>query len=188
MHDIFSDVCGKLEGESIVGEAFRDTPNLWYFEERPQLETPTSTHPRTHSRNQNSSSHITAITPPGFTTGGVPIGDWREPIRRMLDRGLTVDFNIYITDRPPSDSCHRYSAPSSPILRPLLSSSDDNLLPSSFPQSLPLSPHVHIPAPSAGPPTSPSSFRTAQDPPLSIQAHPYPRPPSPFQKQHRIHR
>jgi hypothetical protein len=105
MHDIFSDICGMLEGESIVGEAFRDTPNLWCFQghdSHPQLETLTSTHPRTHSRKQNRPSHITTGTLPSFTTG-VPIQDWKEPIRRMvqtLDKGLTVDFSIRISDRP----------------------------------------------------------------------------------------
>jgi hypothetical protein len=33
--NILLDVCGKLEGENIIGEAIKGTPNLWCFEEPP---------------------------------------------------------------------------------------------------------------------------------------------------------
>ena len=84
MRDIFLDIRGKLEGESIVGEAFRDTANLLCFEGHPQPEANYTRYTRM-----------------------VPIRDWTEPIRRMvqtLDRDLTVNFNIHITDRLPSNT------------------------------------------------------------------------------------
>ena len=153
MHDIFSDVDGTLEGESIVGEAFGDTTNLWYIKEDWRWQTKI-----------------------------VPIRDWTEPIRRMVQtrkRGLTVNFNIHITERSPSNSgfSHNYPVTSFPIQRPLSSSSDDsdNLQPFLFSRSLPPTLKLQIPAPFSGPPTSsPSSFRTARGsltPPSS-------RPPS----------
>ncbi|KAH9995269.1 hypothetical protein BJV77DRAFT_1066358 [Russula vinacea] len=86
---IFKDVGGKLEGESIVGEAIQDIPNLWWFEEPPL--SPTSRSP-----DRSSPSSSTTTTP---TTPTLLKGDWREPIRRML---LSQDVNIRISAKPPT--------------------------------------------------------------------------------------
>jgi hypothetical protein len=84
-----------------------------------------------------------------------------------LKNGRNIDINLRITAKPlrPSNSGHSYSAPSSPIPQPLLSSSDDNLLPIVHSQSLPEALRIQIPEPSAGPLT-PSNYRTARNTPL----------------------
>jgi len=148
---IFSDVSGKLEGESIVGEAIKDTTNLRYFQEPPQFPA----------------SPIMNAAPTSST--GVPIRDWRGPIHRMLrtlKRGFTVDSNIRITTKPPSIATPTDSAPSSPIQLAFSSSIDGSLSPVVFPQSLPPLLQLQIPGPSTGTPT-PSIYRTAQNTPLS---------------------
>ncbi|KAF8478040.1 hypothetical protein DFH94DRAFT_753255 [Russula ochroleuca] len=101
---IFKDVCGKLEGESIVGAAIQDAPNLWWFEEPPL--SPTSQSPDW----SNPSSTMTAMTP--MTSPTLLNGNWTDPIRRMLS---SLDFNLRISAKPPTNSSPTYSAPSSPI-------------------------------------------------------------------------
>jgi len=87
-YDIFSDVCGKLEGESIVGEAIRGKSNLWYIQE-----------------------------PLGLATPKLKVGvrvkdkDWGVPIRRMLQKP-NGNTNLRITDQPPSSVI---DSPPSPI-------------------------------------------------------------------------
>lgn len=84
--DTLLDVCGKLVGESIIGAAVRDTP-LWWFEE-PPLSPASESQPVAGLPNWNSSP-----TPLS--------GDWREPIRQMLQ---SQDVNIRITIKPPENS------------------------------------------------------------------------------------
>jgi hypothetical protein len=111
--DPLLDVCGKLEGESIVAAAIQGIPNLWCFEEPPLS---LSSRPAL-SYNRNSPSHTltaTQIT----SAAGIPICDWREPIRRML---RSQDVNLRFTYKPPSSSTPNYlivSTPSYPKVRP----------------------------------------------------------------------
>jgi len=151
---LIEDVCGKLEGESIVGAAIRDTPNLWYFEEPPLSPAARPT----LSPSQNSPSPTMSAT--STSSVGVPIQDWREPIRRMLQ---SLDINIRITAKRPSNISP--NCPSSPVPPAGSSSSEDSLLPIVLP---PLRPPIklQIPAQSVGPLT-PSSYRTALTTPLS---------------------
>jgi hypothetical protein len=58
--DISADVCGKLEGEGIVGSSIKGKPNLRYCVER--LSAPPEANPMDWE----------------------PLEDWREPIRRLL--------------------------------------------------------------------------------------------------------
>lgn len=95
--DIFSDVCGLLEGEDIVGEAFKDTSNLWYREE--PLSSLTSL--PIFSPDQSSISPSMTATPTN-SSAWMPIQDWREPIRRILVSESTN--RLRITTRPPSSS------------------------------------------------------------------------------------
>jgi hypothetical protein len=161
---IFPDVCGKLEGESIVGEAIKDTTNLRYFQELPQFPAPRPA----FLPNRNNPSPTMNEAPTSSTTG-VPIRDWRGPIHRMLrtlNRGLTVDSNIRITTKPPRIAAPSDSAPSSSIQLAFSSSIDGSLSPVLFPQSLAPPLQLQIPRPSTGTPT-PSIYGTAQHTPLS---------------------
>jgi len=117
-------VHGRLEGEAIVGAAIQDTASLRYFEESPLPPAPRWAR---SSRLQYSSSPFMIARPRHFTAG-VPVQDWREPIRRML-RPLNVSINIRIMADPPSDASHTYaSARSSPIPTGVTSNSDGSLL------------------------------------------------------------
>ena len=161
---IFPDVCGKLEGESIVGEAINDTANLRYFQEPPQVPTPRPA----FLPNRNNPSPTMNEAPTSSTTG-VPIRDWRGPIHLMLrtsKSGLTVDSNIRITTTPPSIATPSDSTPSSPIQLAFSSSIDGSLSLVVFPQSLPPPLQLQIPGPSTATST-PSIYRTAQNTPLS---------------------
>jgi hypothetical protein len=90
--DTLPDVCGRLEGESIVGAAIEGTPNLWCIEERP-LSLPSHPPP---SPNRSRPSESLIVTATQITSAeGILIWDWREPIRRML---RSRDVNIRITD------------------------------------------------------------------------------------------
>ncbi|KAN0105755.1 hypothetical protein V8E52_010714 [Russula decolorans] len=103
---IFKDVCGKLEGERIVGKTIKDTPNLWCFRELP----PSHTSPPSPSSNRSCSSPTTAATPTTCPKG-LLLTDWREPIRQML---RSPDVNIRISTKPPINSFPSSPAPSSP--------------------------------------------------------------------------
>jgi len=93
--DIFSDVCGRLEGESIVGAAIQDTSNIRYIAESPP-----------------------------YITVCIPIQDWRAPIRRILQHP-NVNAIIRIIANPHSNFRASYSAPSRTRQRVLYSTSDD---------------------------------------------------------------
>ncbi|KAH9985679.1 hypothetical protein BJV77DRAFT_97427 [Russula vinacea] len=90
------DVCGNLEGESIIEVAIKGIPNLWCFEER----LPSLASQMRLSDNWN--TRTPTVTATKITSAkGILIRDWREPIRRMLQ---SRDVNIRITDKPPSSS------------------------------------------------------------------------------------
>jgi hypothetical protein len=97
LSDTSLDVCGNIEGESIIELAIKGIPNLWCFEER--LPAPLASRLRL-SLDRNTQSLI--VTATQITSAeGILIRDWREPIRRMLQ---SRDVNIRITDKPPSSS------------------------------------------------------------------------------------
>jgi hypothetical protein len=97
-----------LEGESIVGMAIQNTPALWCIEE--PLQCPTS--PPVLSPYGNSPLPSTETLTNSSIE--VPIRDWREPIRKML-QFENLNINIRITTKPPSNSSRNYSPPSSPL-------------------------------------------------------------------------
>ena len=68
LSDTLIDVCGTLEGESVVGAAIQGIPDLWCFVNCSEglVTSPNPT--------------ITKIT----SVAGVIVHDWREPIRQML--------------------------------------------------------------------------------------------------------
>ena len=100
LSDTLIDVRGKLDGESIIGEAIRGIPNLWCFKERPlSLASQPALSPI-----QNSSS-LTVTASQITSAAGILIRDWREPIRQMLQ---SRDVNIRITDKPPDSTSSGY--------------------------------------------------------------------------------
>ena len=109
LSDTSLDVCGNLEGESIVEVAIKGIPNIWCFEERlPSLASQLKL-----SLNWNTRSPT--VTATQITSAeGIVIRDWREPIRRMLQ---SRDVNIRITEKPPSSSSssHSYASYMNPI-------------------------------------------------------------------------
>ena len=109
LSDTLSDVHGKLEGESIVGAAFQDTPNLWCIEEPPLgLSHWHASQPALSPDRGSPSLNATGIQIPSVAT--MLQGDWRVPIRQML---RSPDINICITTKPPSS--FTYSVTPSPI-------------------------------------------------------------------------
>ncbi|KAH9966989.1 hypothetical protein BJV74DRAFT_284172 [Russula compacta] len=91
---IFKNVCGKLEGEGIVGASIQDKPNLRYH-----LEDTSSTN----------------------SVGWKSIQDWRDPIRRMLksqDISIRIGAEQYKTPQTNpllrSNPRHRPSGSSNP--------------------------------------------------------------------------
>jgi hypothetical protein len=100
--DTLLDICGTLEGESIVGEAIQGIPNLWCFEE-PPMSRQVASQPAL-SPNQNGPS-LTVIATQITSADGTVILDWREPIRRMLESRYV---NIRITDKPLGSSSSVY--------------------------------------------------------------------------------
>lgn len=155
---IFKDVCGKLEGENIIGSAIENTPNLWCFEE-PSLSN--ASWPSLSDR--STPSPTTTATPTTDPTGAL-LGDWREPILRML-RSKGVKINIRISDKSPPGSSTGYSRPPSPSPSPVSSSVVDS--PLSTPQSRPIL-ELQIPGAPQGP-QSPSHYETARSTPLTQQ-------------------
>jgi len=97
LSDTLLDVHGRLEGESIVGETFRDTHNIRCYEER---EPPLSVSRASLPSNRNSPSlNVTGTQIASVAT--ILKGDWREPIHRIL---RSPDVNIRITAKPPGTS------------------------------------------------------------------------------------
>ena len=104
------DIYGKLEGEDIIGSAIKNTPNLWCFEE---LEEPSLSNASWPSlSDQSSPSQTTTGTPITSPTGAL-LGDWTEPILRML-RSPCVKINIRISDKLPNGFSSGYPRPSLP--------------------------------------------------------------------------
>ncbi|KAI0287764.1 hypothetical protein BC826DRAFT_738669 [Russula brevipes] len=151
---IFRDVCGRLEGESIVGADIQDTPNMWYFEEPPL--SLTSRSPLSARWNTLSPTMSAMSANP---IEGLPLRDWREPIHRMLRAMQPLKVNIHIIAKPP------INYPPSPV-RQVSSSGLDRILLPNTPSKCRPSIKLLIPALSSGPST-PSVYRTARDTPLS---------------------
>jgi hypothetical protein len=92
------DVCGTLEGESLVGDAIQGVPDVWCFEEPPlslvsESESYWQQTPLTDWYISSVSSRN--VTATRITSAeGILIRDWKEPIRRMLE---VRDFNVLIT-------------------------------------------------------------------------------------------
>jgi hypothetical protein len=105
--NILSDVCGKLEGENIIGSAIKNTPNLWCFVESSLSNTSWPSLP-----DRSSPSPATTATPVTSPTGAL-LGDWREPILRML-RSPGVNIHFRILDISPTSFSSGYSGPSLP--------------------------------------------------------------------------
>ena len=161
--DILSDVCGKLEGESIVGADIQDAPNLWWFEEP-------SPSPTSQSPDRSKPPSTTAPT----TSPTLLSGNWTDPIRRMLH---SFDVNIRISARTPTTSGPGpgHSTPSSLTL-PSLPSGSVSSLSQSRPPTIgkPRAPTTRVSTGSG----SPSSYRTAQPtPPPSRPPVADPSPP-----------
>ena len=105
----FLDVCGKLEGESIVRKSIRGASNLWYREE-PPLSPPAS---------PNNPSPTMTASPTNSASNG-SFQDWREPIRGVICRGMiSLETNICIRAvLPPSNSNPSSPSPTSPTTSP----------------------------------------------------------------------
>ncbi|KAH9955998.1 hypothetical protein BC827DRAFT_1234259 [Russula dissimulans] len=88
--DVHVDVCGKLEGETIVGASVQRTPNLGYRVD----------------------PHTTTPSPNTNPAKWEPLQDWREPIRRVLN---SRDIDIHICTEQPklTPSGHQDSASTS---------------------------------------------------------------------------
>ena len=143
----FSDLYGKLEGESIVGKDIQNTPNLCCFmEPRPSYASRSSP-----SSNRSSPSPTTFVTPMTCSAGFL-LTDWREPIRQML---LSPDVNIRISTHP-----HINSTPSSPASCPHPQPGSSSV--GSLPPISDLEPPL-----AESPPSSPA--QTSPEPPLPFQ-------------------
>lgn len=90
------DVCGKLEGESIVQASIQGAHNLWYLEEPPL--SPGS--PQAVSPNRNTPPRTITTSTTNSTADG-PFRDWREPIRQGL---ISSHADIRIRALSPNDS------------------------------------------------------------------------------------
>ena len=158
--NILLDVCGKLEGESIIGSVIKTTPNLWCFEEPPLPDVSPAWLLRP---DRSSPPPIRAAMPITSSTGAL-LGDWREPILRML-RPQGANINIRFSDRPPTTLSSGYSGPSLSPLPP-----DSNSIISS-PSSTRLSrPTLGIQIPGAPQgPQSPSSYRRPHSTPVTAR-------------------
>lgn len=89
IHDIPLDVCGKIEGESIVNSLIPGAHNEWYLDKLPLSQKVL----RQAARNRSSpSSTITA--PPTDSVAYGSFDDWREPIRQDL---ITLHTNVRIS-------------------------------------------------------------------------------------------
>ena len=157
--NILLDICGKLEGETIVGSYLANTPNLWCFEEPPLPNDPWPSLP------DRSSPPLTPVATRITSPTGALLMDWREPILRML-RSQGIGINIRISDRLPTRFSYGYSG--HPLPSPLPSDSISiigGLSPT--PQSRP-SLGMQIPGASRGP-QYPSSYETVPSIPLTAR-------------------
>jgi hypothetical protein len=111
------DVCGKLEGESIVQASIQGAPNLWCLEEPPLL--PAS--PQADSPSRNTPPPITTASTTDSTADG-PFQDWREPIRQGL---ISPHANIRIRALSPNDTSPGTPASPSAIPPGVSSGCDD---------------------------------------------------------------
>src|SRR5229473_1018042 len=158
--DTLLDVCGKLEGENIIGSDIQNTPNLWCYVEPP----PSNVSGLSLPDRSSPSPTMSAIQSPTTSPTGELMEHWREPIFQMV-RSKGVKSNVRISDKsPPSLSpspSPSYSAPSFSSSPSDSSSSVGSLLPTRQPRP---SLGLQIPGASNGP-LSPS--KTPRDAPLS---------------------
>ena len=180
--DTLLDVDGKLEGESIVGEAIQKTHNLWCFEEPPLSNASCSS-----LSNQSTPSPTMSASPTVSPTGSLIYG-LREPILRML-RSQDVNIRIRISDEPPANASFRYSPLSSPMPSPVPNSSHDSLLSPKVSQvQRHVNPITHLgsrglpdalaPLPSASPSMFPSQPMTAPLQNITSPVPLFPLPPT----------
>ncbi|KAH9997372.1 hypothetical protein BJV77DRAFT_984927 [Russula vinacea] len=78
---IFKDIHGRLEGESIVGAAFQDKPNLWCYKEREPLSLFRAPQLALSPDRSGPSSNMTETL---ASVSTMLQGDWKEPIRQIL--------------------------------------------------------------------------------------------------------
>lgn len=95
LSDTLLDISGKLEGEEYIEEAIQGIPNLWSIEELPLL----FAHHFQPVPCQVTPSLFTVSVEQITSEEGDLIGDWKEPIRQMLQ---SRKVNIRITDKRPS--------------------------------------------------------------------------------------
>jgi hypothetical protein len=86
--DVYSDVCGKLEGEDIVGECIESTADIWYCEKLSPLLSLYGISPTSVT-----DPHPIDTTP---TTGTAFSGFWKELVRRKGD-----NHHLLIRTKPP---------------------------------------------------------------------------------------
>lgn len=152
------DVYGKLEGESVIREDIRNTPNLWYFVESPPLCPPVL------SQSWNCSSSTMVATLTNATAGG-PIRDWKECSELIHRMVRSQNVNICITTKPPSHSGPSSSAPTSLIPPAGFINNGGSRPPVVHPQPRPPI-MIQIPEQSTGLST-PSDYESARSTPLS---------------------
>ena len=179
-----SDIFGKLEGESIVGSAIKDTPNLWCFEEPPRSRSQPSQQ-LFSSQISTSSEPITLnynllpAIPPTPTTSptGELVGDWKEPIRRLMRSPL--DMNIRVSPILPAESSPNYPPAQDKTFPSPTPPLDTNPVVDNPPIDSSQSLRIQIPEPSTRSST-PLSYETARSKPLPPVAGPSSTPSTPL--------
>ncbi|KAI0300015.1 hypothetical protein B0F90DRAFT_571146 [Multifurca ochricompacta] len=102
---IFKDVCGKLEGESVVGAAIQGKPNLWYREEPPTPTTPQPEVGPTANLASHSGLSPNTATSPTSSIAGRTFHDWKELIRQTLDsHHISIRISTKQNQTPPGPS------------------------------------------------------------------------------------
>ena len=96
IHDVLLDVCGKVEGESIVHTSMLGAPNAWYLDKLPLSKKALRDVPQNRT---NPPSTITASPTASVVYG--PFHDWREPLRQG---SIPLHTNVRITDSPQGSS------------------------------------------------------------------------------------
>jgi hypothetical protein len=120
-HNTLLDVCGKLEGESIVQASIPGIHNLWYLEES----TPLPTSPQAVSPYRSYPAPTMTASSTNSAADG-PFPDWRKPILQRLHspgphpnmrisslslRDSSSGFPATASPSPSDDSCDSDSGP-----------------------------------------------------------------------------
>ena len=123
LSDTLLDIHGRLEGETIVGAAFQDKPNLWCYKEREPLSLFRAPQLALSPDRSGPSPNVTETL---ASVSTMLQGDWKEPIRQILG---PLDVNIHITTKPPSSSAsatsHWVPCPNPPVGSSSLSQLND---------------------------------------------------------------